>query len=514
MGKTLAIVVVWACVLGGMALAYKHFVLDWDDTNTNPTTLAAKTNGTQPAKSGSAVRLAGDSFSGYCLFRAPEFQKRLAGQGVDYEWVDDKADYAKRMGTIQSGQTPLAVITIDAILTHLPPAGDPPAIILLIDETVGADAMVAYPEGVNDVAALNSPNAKVVLTEGSPSETLFRVVRSQFDLSQLPPRKKDYLIPANPDKGAEDVYQQLLVAPHAARKAFVLWEPYVSLAKAAGAKVLVDSSRFRGFIVDVLVVQPQYLREHSDRVAKVVQTYLEMLHKRQSSARGMADLVLSDAQNVINEGNINTPEKAQQVADGIWWKNTKENYAHFGLLPPQDAKGMQPVLDMIQRITGVLDKTKEPGEPSPGVGRPDKLIKDQFVRQLYERPPLYVHEERLREVVKLQDVDWATLRRVANFPVRNIDFSSKRPSGLGEEAEEQLAELAETLRNLPQYYLRIEGHTEKQGEREANMVLGQERADLVRDYLVKRLGIDESRVQAKAMEPGEGKLVRFVALEK
>ena len=53
------------------------------------------------------------------------------------------ADYPARMKTVQSGETPLAVFTIDALLNTTPTAGEPPAtIIMVIDETRGADAMI------------------------------------------------------------------------------------------------------------------------------------------------------------------------------------------------------------------------------------------------------------------------------------------------------------------------------------------------------------------------------------
>ena len=108
-----------------------------------------------PPPQGNKLRLALDSFSGYCIFRSDEFKKKLADQGVDFEYVDDNADYAARMKTVQSGDTPLAVFTIDALINNTPPPGDDPpaAIIMVIDETRGADAMIGLPPGMPSVDA-------------------------------------------------------------------------------------------------------------------------------------------------------------------------------------------------------------------------------------------------------------------------------------------------------------------------------------------------------------------------
>src|SRR5262249_10191147 len=162
-----------------------------------------------------------------------------------------------------------------------------------------------------------------------------------------------YIIPADPNKGAEDVYQMFLRAKPTEKKAFVLWEPYVSLAlkekKREGAQVLIDSSQFKGFIVDVLVVQREYLRDNRKNVELVVSSYLDVLHDQMRSG-GMAKMVLDDAK-IIGEEKINTPEIADQVAKGIWWKNTVENYSHFGI--DTSAGNLQPVSEMVNRITTV-----------------------------------------------------------------------------------------------------------------------------------------------------------------
>jgi hypothetical protein len=127
------------------------------------------------------VRIALDSFSGYALFRSDEFRNELSTLGVGVELVDDKADYAARLQTIKSGSTPLAVFTIDALIKASADAGEMPGtIVMVIDETTGADAMVAYKQGLKNIDALNRAEARVVVTRDSPSETLARVVIGTF----------------------------------------------------------------------------------------------------------------------------------------------------------------------------------------------------------------------------------------------------------------------------------------------------------------------------------------------
>jgi outer membrane protein OmpA-like peptidoglycan-associated protein len=541
--RSLAIIVIWLIVLGGAAAAYKFFILDANDGPGDDSAQASNsassgrapdsapdkdpkhTGRTGPSVVGKQlpkVKLALDSFSGYAIFRSPDFKKRLAtGLGAfDFEYVDDDANYEKRMKSIESGETPLAVFTIDALITQTKNKPIPPAsIVLLIDETRGADAMVSWTTGLKDIDGLNNNRAKVVLTEASPSETLFRVVRSHFDLQKLPPRK-DYLIAADPKKGARDVFEKFQSWPRTDPAAFVLWEPYVSQARALpGAHVLVDSSQFKGYIVDVLVVQRDYLlagdektkKEHRAQVEKVIATYLDTLHDLQKSASAMARLVKVDA--AAGDEKL-TDEDARQVVKGIWWKNSMENYDHLGLLRPDETKGLQPISDMINRITTALDQTREPGAAWVALPRPDKLYDDDFLRALAERRPRFHGDEKiLEERVAGQLTDWKDLMPIASLQFEPIRFGGSTNDELDDEEKSILKDLEYKLKAWPTCYLRVEGHTKPGGDLDANRELAMKRANAVKDYLVTKLNFSENRIKAIAGEPGPGKFVTIIALQ-
>src|SRR5208337_4276125 len=117
------------------------------------------------------TRLALDSFSGYCVFRSDEFKKKLTDMQRKLHLVDDKANYKQRMEALKNGSTPLAVFTIDALLNSADFDGSWAAIVMVIDETRGADAMVAWKKALPNIEALNRRDGKIVLpSRGSPSE--------------------------------------------------------------------------------------------------------------------------------------------------------------------------------------------------------------------------------------------------------------------------------------------------------------------------------------------------------
>ena len=306
------------------------------------------------------VQLALDSFSGYSIFRSPEFLDALANQGIGLEPVDDGADYAARLSSIANGQTPLAVFTIDALLKVSAELGDTPAtIVMVIDETVGADAIVAYKSAVPNIEALDRSNARFVLTPDSPSEALARVLMANFALPDLPDK------PFVAVDGSEAVYNRMRDADVDEPHAYVLWEPYVSKAlELPDAHIVLDSSRFRGYIVDVLVVQRSYLLDNEDVVQAVIETYLRESHRVRARANGLTSLVRDDA---ARAGEAITADQASRIVEGVWWKSTQENYAHFGLR--DDAGGIQPLDRIIGNIVTVLERTAASRKTRPTARR-------------------------------------------------------------------------------------------------------------------------------------------------
>lgn len=73
-------------------------------------------------------------------------------------------------------------------------------------------------------------------------------------------------------------------------------------------------------------------------------------------------------------------------------------------------------------------------------------------------------------------------------------------SELQEEEKRQLDDIAEYLKARPRLSVRIEGHTDNTGPEELNRTLSQQRANMVRKYLIQR-GVAGSRLVAKGYGP-------------
>ena len=363
----LAAGLVWLVVLGGLAVAYKFLVHPY---------VAGKIN----QKTGSdsqyrhTVRLALDSFSGYAVLRSKPFAEELRAGSVKLEISDDKADYDARIKALAAGRTDMAAFTIDSLIAASARIDEFPAtIVLVIDETRGADAMVSRKEAVGSLQDLDSPDARIVVTPNSPSEFLARTVLAHFSLPRLPEN------PYVEADGASEVYRRFKSDPPDARRAYVLWEPYVSRAVADGAHVLLDSSRLKGYIVDVLVARRKFLLDNPEVVRSVAAAYLRAAHAAERGSGGMAGLVMEDSRTAGGERLDRA--QAEKLVAGIQWKNTLENYGHFGLAGASEAAGVQHLEDMVANITTVLVKTGAL-KSDPLAGKASTLFYDSVLKDL------------------------------------------------------------------------------------------------------------------------------------
>ena len=425
-----------------------------------------------------------DNFSGYAVLRSEEFRKQLADRGIRINNIDDGANYTQRAAELENGKLQLAAFPADALLKQFSgkeyPAG---TIVGIIDETRGADAMLAYKTKFPDVDKLNRPEVRFVLVGDSPSETLARVVMQDFGLDQSNTASIQNV--ASP----EAVLAKYRAATPQTDEVYVTWEPYVSQMLANDQlHVLVDSSRFTGYIVDTLVVSRDFLLKNGPAVESILEAYFTALYNfREEEA--MIKLLLQDAKETKQEL---TEAQAKRLVQGIQWKNTQENLAHFG----KRAGALVHIEDILGRISNVLVKAGTIDEPNNA---------NRFTKYFYDRPlesllnksfhPGLANET-IREENKLKaltDAQWGKLTTVGTLSVPELVFVRGSPN-LTDASKRTLDDLGQKLQAWPQYYLIIRGNASQAGDMQANLKLAAQRGDAAMKYLL-GLGIPTERMQ-------------------
>ena len=436
-----------------------------------------------------------DSFSGYSVFRSDEFQNELSQKKIKVNFIDDKADYTARLKALKNGESQLAVFTIDALVKASSELKDLPAtIVAVVDETRGADAMLGFSSTFPNIDSINNPNVKFILTPNSPSETLARVVISHFGLNNL---NKDSFVFA---QDADDVYHRYRNAKPTDQQVYVLWEPYATkMIENPNVQVIVDSSRFRGYIVDVIVCNRDFLIKNESTVVDFVEAYFRAFHLH---SQKMTTLVSADAQ---KSGTPLSEKQITRLTNGIWWKNTSENYAHFGL---NNDRPLQHLEDMLQNVTNVLVSTGAiDGDPTQG--KYNLLYYDKVLGRLKDNnfhPGVETIRKDNDDLPVLAEAEWKKLIPVGTLQVPTLVFA-RGTSRITESSEIVLNELIEKLKSWPQYYLLIKGNASTSGDIEANKALALQRAKAVEKYILEH-GVSNTRVRAVSVEPsGETSVV-------
>lgn len=465
------------------------------------------------------VKMQGDWFSGYCILRSDEFKNQLRNEGIKLIYTDDAADYEARLKSLADGKADITPFPINSLVEMgVKFKSFPATIIMFIDETQGADAIVAYKSAVANLDDLNKSNARFVLTPGSPSEYLARIVKADLDMSNL---SEKWIEPAD---GAAEVYARFKKSSKSEPRGYVMWEPYICMAlKDADAHVILGSDKIKGHIVDALVVRREFLSQNYDLVKKVVEAYQKAAYAYKDT---MVELVIKDAQAA---GERFSKEDAEKCAKGIWWKNTLENYAHFRLLPREEAQGLEDVEDIIEKITKVLVVTEA---ISDSAFQPHTLFYNNILQDIQSSnfhpgqkpaiidPNVVGDQEAIRAQAKLpalSEEEWAKLIPVGKMRIKSLSFG-RGTAELNIQSRRDLEELATNLKSMPQYYLAVIGHARAEGDIQANMQLADNRAKAAAQYLIQRQGISRNRVKALAAQPsgsgGESQSVAFQLMQR
>lgn len=442
-----------------------------------------------------------DSFSGYSILRSNEMLNELSAKKIKFNPVDDSADYPARLAKLKSGELQMGSFTVDALIkaSSDPSMSDlPVSIISIIDETRGADGLVAYKQAVPNIDALNDPEMKFVLTKDSPSETLARVLIAHFGLNNLSQNNFVYV------KDAEEVYKTYRSSKPEQKQVYVLWEPYISkIIENPNCHVLIDSSKFRGYIVDVIVASRDFIIKNPEVIKEFLESYFRASYTISKKEKGLLELCTEDAK--LN-GTPLSPVQAERLVKGIWFKNTQENFAHFGL---NSDKPLQHIQDMILNITKVLLTTKAIAK-DPTNSSPQALCYDKALIALSSanfHPGLENVRKDVDDLPQLSEEQWNSLIAVGTLDVPQIVFS-RGSATVTEQGKATIDELVQKLKSWRSYYVTIRGDASLKGDVESNKALALQRARAVEAYCLQQ-GVGRTRVKAIAAEPTGNTAVIF-----
>ncbi|HEU0200323.1 MAG TPA: OmpA family protein [Burkholderiaceae bacterium] len=427
-----------------------------------------------------------DNWVGYFPLCSDGMKKRMRSHGYVLECEDDKADYVKRMAELRAGRLQFAVATVDAFLLNGLGAGFPGAIVAVIDESKGGDAIVAWKEKAASIDALKrTPTPAIAFTPASPSEHLLRSAAVHFDVPALHDGKGAWRVET---QGSPEALEKLL-----ARKvdAAVVWEPDVARALATpGVVKLLSTAETQRLIVDVLIAGRNVLHQDPAMVDALLNTYFEVVrHYRENPA--------ALAREVAGSMRL-TDAQVTAMLSGVALAGLSDNFqVWLGATPEASA-----LIDVIQSTVRVLEASGAvKANPLPDKD-PYRIINRQFIGQAFTQAATGASAASATVVTStldkrfpaLEEAGWKRLREVGTLKSFNISFQSGTAE-LGYDGKVELDQMMEILRHYPTFRVLVRGHTALSGDPEENLRLSRDRAEAVARYMNVTYNVDPNRVR-------------------
>ena len=474
-------------IVGGLLLLGGKWLLPFfEEKNQLATSDAARTKG--------EIHLALDSWIGYFPLRSQAMKQRMHRAGWLLKCEDDQADYSARMNRLAKGDIDFATVTVDSYLLNGAKHDYPGAIIMVIDESRGGDAIVAVKERVANLDAVrNDSGLRVAFTPDSPSHHLLKAASDHFNLPALLPVDKRLRIET---RGSEEALKKIMAGT---ADVSVLWEPDVSTALSNNGLVkLLGTEDTERLIVDILVVNRRFMQKNPEAVSLLLETYFAVLKRFRDNPQLLQ-------KELVTEEKI-SQKAAESMLAGVHWASLTENCEKwFGIAGPGIA-ATEVIASTIDSTANILVNAGDFQESPVPEHDSYRLLKRSFLEDLFLKgisgfnTPNTGNGAGTRSSLQtlfapLDREGWNRLREVGMLKVEPIIFRHGSVA-LDLFAQEKLSRVVERLEHYPHFRVLIKGHTGIRGDSHANLQLSQQRADSVAKYLQNTYQIDGNRLRS------------------
>jgi outer membrane protein OmpA-like peptidoglycan-associated protein len=488
-GAALIVIIV---VLG--ALSIKFFLPYFEKNQQRVTTDAIKTKG--------KIVVALDNWVGYFILRSPEMESAIRRAGYILICEDDQADYGRRMDRLKAGEIDFAVATVDSFILNGAARNYPGAIIMVIDESKGGDAILARKEKVPGLDTMKGRNdIRVAFTPNSPSHHLAKAAADHFSVPELMPRGK-LRIEAN---GSQMAMEKLLSGQ---TDVAICWEPDVSRALANKSIVkLLGTEDTERLIVDILVAGRKTLQKKPEVVQLMINTYFRVLKKYRENA----DLLTEE---VKKETRL-PKDAVVAMLKGIQWINFNENCEKwFGISVPGRFAD-EGLVETIEASAQILENAGDFSRTPIPDDDPYRLTNSRFLETLFARGMTGTFtagtgvtdgagaiDSLETRFASLSQTQWNNLKEVGTLKVEPIVFQ-QGATDLDLIAKKVIDQAVERLKHYPNFRIVIKGHTDIRGDGRQNAVLSKDRADAVARYLKVVYNVDPNRLRVVGLGGAE-----------
>lgn len=437
------------------------------------------------------ITVAVDNWVGYFILQSPEMENAMRRSGYILICEDDQADYGRRMDRLKNGEIDFAVATVDSFILNGADRNYPGAIVMVIDESKGGDAILARKDKVAGLDMLKGrTDVRVAFTPDSPSHHLAKAAADHFSVPELLPGGKLRI----ETSGSKKAMEKLLAGK---TDVAICWEPDVSRALADKNVVkLLGTEDTERLIVDILVAGRKTLQKKPEVVQLLINTYFRVLKKH----RDNPDLL---TEQIRKETGLSKDAVAAMLK-GVQWANFSDNCEKwFGISAPGQFAD-EGLVDTIVASARILQNAGDFNSTPIPDDDPYRLTNSRFLEELFANGMTGTFRSTTGTTGSvnsleapfnsLSDTQWQALKEVGTLKVEPIVFQ-QGTTDLDILAKKVIDHAVDRLKHYPNFRVVIKGHTNVRGDEKENNRLSKDRADAVARYLKVVYNVNSNRLR-------------------
>lgn len=430
------------------------------------------------------IRVQGDDWMGYMIFKSKILQDALAEAGVGLRY-EIEPDFAKRVANLADGSIDIAAMTIDSWLTNGSKANFPGVIAFVIDESNGGDAVIGGPK-VKTLNDLKRPGVRGAFVGYSPSEFLLKSSISHFQLEDV--RKN---LPKFRVDSIDEVYRRL---DKGEVDFAVLWEPQSShaLQRIQGTTRLIDTAQAQGIIIDIAIFGRKFIQGEPKLTTIVTAAYFKALHHYLNRPEELAALAGAFTKT--------PPETTSRMLAGLTFASLDANQSlWFGNTSATSGRVIEGIQRIVEILVSVGDLERDPFDGNPYIITNRRLLGDLVNNQQIEKLQRTITAP-ARTFSPLDPAQWRVLaQRPVGTLIEEPILFQRGSSEFEEESEALFAQALAKIVHYPRYRIVVQAGVAPGNNTDDDQQLAQERADALRTWMVKNGTLDENRIHAMGL---------------
>ncbi|MBM3475563.1 MAG: hypothetical protein FJX75_20045 [Armatimonadetes bacterium] len=408
---------------------------------------------TPPPAAGGPFKIAIVTWPGYGPLFVAKAKNLVPGMAnVEWKIIDDTA---ARRAAFKSGEYQMIAETVDSFASGKPGYQMGAKAVYTCDESMGGDGLIVT-EGINTIADLKGKT--IAYPEGLPGHFLLLKLLHLHGMTSKDIKGSN--MEADP---AGQAFR--------ARKvdAAVTWEPFVTMSTTppdGHGSVLLTSKDAQGYIVDVLVCGEDTINSRTADVQAVIDAHFAGLKYMEENPKESYDIIAkelsipaADVEGMIsglkyqtkamNEKFFSPPKPDAPCPFAVLFDDASSTWKEEGLLTDVAGGADSFTAQFVSASTAA--GPAEPAPPEPLAPAPEK--------------------------VKTAPAKMANITKHIQFKPGSAEIEFSK------EVREDLDEVGRFIAHTPDYYVRVEGHTDSDGDDAYNLDLSKKRAQAVGDYL-------------------------------